>query len=142
MSSEENERKRYLKWAGEYSRAAKMALDSKLAPQVIGHLNWVGVELSLKALAVGHTMPQDHELDAVTNHLLGNHCVTHQEYANELKPLYAHITGSAASYSEARYPGKNPGYWDNVTSEQLEHALDAGSSVHEFVKKKLNISVP
>jgi hypothetical protein len=147
MVRHEDERKRYLQWAADYFDAAKSLLESgQQSKQVVGHLIWTGTELSLKALAVGHGIPtsdKPHDLDNVTKHLVANGVVTNNEYTGCLKPLYVQITGSARDYSEARYPGSNLGYWDGVTEEQLKQALNAGSSgVHDFVKKKLLISLP
>lgn len=108
----ETERRRYLQWAEDYRSAARRELESRSSSkQVVGHLNWHATELSLKALAVGHGMPTNdrpHDLDNVTRHLLANSVLTESEYAH-LKPLYAHVTGPADYYSEARYPGKDLG---------------------------------
>jgi hypothetical protein len=133
----EKERERYLQWARNYFDAAKCLLDSGRSKQVVGHLIWTGTELSLKALAVGYTMPTVHDLDKVTSHLIDNGRLTEEDYANTLKPLYAHITGSATDYSAARYPPVNPGYWDSVTKEQQKMGLGSGLEVHDFVKKKI-----
>jgi HEPN domain-containing protein len=139
MTAEE-ERKRYLQWAEDYRSAAKRALESSSpSKQVVGYLNWHAAELSLKALAIGHGIPTEvrpHDLDNVTRHLLNNSVLSNSDY-EYLKPLYARVTGSANDYSEARYPGKDPGYWDRITQDQLKQALDAGSSIQSFVVEKL-----
>jgi len=141
MAGLEEERKRYLRYASDYLDGANKAFDMGAAPQIIGHLNWTGAELSLKALAVGHNLPthDGHDLDVVARHLVANGKISQKEYDSFLRPMYARITGSAADYSEARYPGKNPGYWQSMTGQQLQQILDAGIGVFDFAKKKLNI---
>jgi hypothetical protein len=86
------------------------------------------------------TNDRPHDLDNVTRHLLANSVLNNSDH-EWLKPLYAHVTGSANDYSEARYPGKDPGYWDGITQDQLRQALDAGSSIQAFVMKKLQIKM-
>jgi hypothetical protein len=145
MTDDQELRKRFLKYATDYYAAAKYFQQSgQQSNQVVGHLNWTATELSLKALAVGHGMPSSdkpHDLDNVTKHLVDNGVIENSAYVGYLKPLYAHITGSATSYSEARYPTVDPTYWDSVTEQQMNQALHAGSKVQAFVKNKLRIEI-
>jgi hypothetical protein len=141
MAGEQELRERFLRYATDFSDAAKRIQQSgQHSNQVIGHLNWTATELSVKALAVGHSIPMTHDLDLMTKHLVDNGVLTDSEY-NYLKPLYAHITGSATSYDEARYPSTNPTFWDTVTKPQMDQALQDGSAVQVFVRNRLRIEM-
>jgi hypothetical protein len=136
----EEERRRYLQLAKEFFDIADRELRS--GPQskpVVADLVWHGTELSLKALAVGHGMPWDHDLDKVTKHLLDNSVLSGSDLGY-LKPFFVHVTGSH-DYTDTRYPEKDPRYWQNMTTDQLAEGLNAGLEVHKFVIKRLTIKL-
>src|SRR5438552_9285406 len=126
----------WLKTAADYAAGARKLCDAGGPAAPIVHLAWQSAEVSLKALAVGHNIPIEHDLSNVISHLKDNSRITTEEVAL-LAPYLVAITGSAG-YDATRYPINEPSFWDRKSRQSLTEAAKGADVVLSFVTSKLS----
>src|SRR5437016_5040694 len=92
----------WLRFGGDYLSVAKAAVNVTGSAAPLAHLSWQATENSLKALAVGHSIPMTHDIGKILQHLRDNDMITASE-VDHISADLAIVTGSA-SYNAARYP--------------------------------------
>ena len=132
--------------ASDYLNSARVlvsAQDFAAAPIIL--LAWQAIENSFKALAVGHGIPETHDIGEIMTHLLRNGVVTQSEL-DSIKTYVLWVTGSR-TYNATRYPENAPTYWHRFGTwngprrprRALLIAVSGASHIHEFVKQKMGL---
>ncbi len=96
---------------------------------------WHGTELSLKALLTKKNTPFDynHKMSDFMSLIDQNKLVTPPDLAILQSSVQA-VTLSG-SYTDLRYPGNDPEFWENMPIADQKTRVDAASNVYRIVSK-------
>ena len=120
-----------------YIAAGETLANASGAAQPIVLCAWQGVEDCLKALSVGHTIPQTHDLGRITDHLLANNILKSDDMT-QLSSDFSTVTGNS-TYSDTKYPDNNPSYWGSLPRSDITNTISAAERIHDFVVVKLGL---
>jgi len=131
----------WLKSSTDLLSSSKTLANASGAFSPIVLIAWQSIENGLKTLApnadIRDQKNMGHDFGKITRYLVGNNILTDNDLT-QIGPHLATASGSA-TYSDTKYPGDNPSYWDSLTRTQVTNVVSAAESVHDFVLAKLEI---
>jgi hypothetical protein len=133
------ERQSWLNSAGGFVSSARTLFDisgsaASMRPSIV-LLCWQGVENDLKALSVGHTIEHTHNIGHLMDHLRDNSVLSESDIG-QLSSYAAAVTGSR-TYSDAKYPAKDPSYWSSLPKNNIQNTIFAAEQIHNFTRTKI-----
>lgn len=129
----------WMKQAKDYLDSAKTLLESPSPkPVAIGLLSWQGSENSLKAICFEHNVPRKHDLSSIMAHIQANNLITIGEY--DKLSLALQVVTSSTSYTDIRYPDKDPDFWEKMPRTELKKRVASALIIYEICSSNLATS--
>ena len=138
MPDLQKEQQGWLKSSTDFLVAAKTLASGSGAVAPIVHNAWQSIENGLKVFQEDHTIHLGHDFGKITRYLVTHNALTNDDVAH-IGPDLATASGSV-TYSDTKYPGDNPAYWDSLPRTQITNIISSSERIHDFVLTKIGIS--